>query len=183
MASHAVSCRALGSPGRGFASTRTAGCAAGALAAERLKTEVAHLLALHEDKYGSPRITADLRGGGVAGQRERRGRADARAVPGGQAEEEAQGDHRPGKARWWAPDLVKRGRLGIRQSMGRPGSALNNAVIESWHSTLEFELRSLEHFSPGQQHGPGSPHGSRSTFSPGHSKPIHSVHAFRGTAG
>ena len=39
------------------------------------------------------------------------------------------------------------GRLGIRQSMGRPGSALDNAVIESWHSTLEFELRSVEHFA------------------------------------
>jgi transposase InsO family protein len=38
-------------------------------------------------------------------------------------------------------------RLGIRQSMGRPGSALDNAVIESWHSTLEFELRRLEHFT------------------------------------
>ena len=32
-------------------------------------------------------------------------------------------------------------RLSIPQSMGRPGSALDNAVIESWHSTLEFELR------------------------------------------
>jgi putative transposase len=32
-------------------------------------------------------------------------------------------------------------RLGVRQSMGRVGSALDNAVIESWHSTLEFELR------------------------------------------
>jgi transposase InsO family protein len=31
--------------------------------------------------------------------------------------------------------------------MGRPGSALDNAVIESWHSTLEFEFRSLEHFT------------------------------------
>ena len=38
-------------------------------------------------------------------------------------------------------------RLSIRQSMGRPGSALDNAVIESWHSTLEFELRSREHFA------------------------------------
>jgi putative transposase len=38
-------------------------------------------------------------------------------------------------------------RLGIQQSMGRPGSALDNAVIEAWHSTLEFELRSLEHFA------------------------------------
>jgi putative transposase len=38
-------------------------------------------------------------------------------------------------------------RLSITQSMGRPGSALDNAVIESWHSTLEFELRRLEHFA------------------------------------
>ena len=38
-------------------------------------------------------------------------------------------------------------RLSIRQSMGRPGSALDNAVIESWHSTLEFELRRVEHFA------------------------------------
>jgi putative transposase len=38
-------------------------------------------------------------------------------------------------------------RLGIRQSMGRVGSALDNAVIESWHSTLEFELRRLDHFT------------------------------------
>jgi putative transposase len=45
--------------------------------------------------------------------------------------------------------LVRRAcaRLGIRQSMGRPGSALDNAVIESWHSTVEFELRRLEHFA------------------------------------
>jgi hypothetical protein len=38
-------------------------------------------------------------------------------------------------------------RLGIAQSTGRPGSALDNAVIESWHSTLEFELRSVERFA------------------------------------
>ncbi|HEY6275017.1 MAG TPA: IS3 family transposase [Streptosporangiaceae bacterium] len=38
-------------------------------------------------------------------------------------------------------------RLSIAQSMGRPGSALDNAVIESWHSTLEFELRRIEHFA------------------------------------
>jgi transposase InsO family protein len=37
-------------------------------------------------------------------------------------------------------------RMGIAQSMGRPGSALDNAVIESWHSTVEFELRRLQHF-------------------------------------
>jgi putative transposase len=38
-------------------------------------------------------------------------------------------------------------RLRISQSMSRPGSALDNAVIESWHSTLEWELRSLHKFA------------------------------------
>jgi putative transposase len=38
-------------------------------------------------------------------------------------------------------------RLSVSQSMGRPGSALDNAVIESWHSTLEWELRRIEHFA------------------------------------
>ena len=38
-------------------------------------------------------------------------------------------------------------RIGITQSMGRPGSALDNAIIESWHSTVEFELRRVEHFA------------------------------------
>ena len=38
-------------------------------------------------------------------------------------------------------------RLSVCQSMGRPGSALDNAVIESWHSTVEWELRSLEKFA------------------------------------
>jgi putative transposase len=38
-------------------------------------------------------------------------------------------------------------RLSVFQSMGRPGSCLDNAVIESWHSTLEFELRRIEHFA------------------------------------
>jgi putative transposase len=38
-------------------------------------------------------------------------------------------------------------RLGVKQSMGRVGSALDNAVIEAWRSTLEFELRALERFA------------------------------------
>lgn len=31
--------------------------------------------------------------------------------------------------------------------MGRVASALDNSAIKSWHSTVEFELRSLEHFT------------------------------------
>ncbi|MGH3305648.1 MAG: integrase core domain-containing protein [Streptosporangiaceae bacterium] len=41
-------------------------------------------------------------------------------------------------------------RMGIAQSMGRPGSALDNAVIESWHSAVECELRRLQHFEQAQ---------------------------------
>jgi putative transposase len=37
--------------------------------------------------------------------------------------------------------------LGSDDPEGRAGSALDNAIIESWHSTLEFELCSLEHFT------------------------------------
>jgi putative transposase len=36
---------------------------------------------------------------------------------------------------------------GIVQSMGRTGSALDNAVAEAFHSTLEFELRSRHRFA------------------------------------
>jgi transposase InsO family protein len=38
-------------------------------------------------------------------------------------------------------------RLGITQSMGRVGSALDNAAIESFFSTLEFELLSRRRFA------------------------------------
>jgi transposase InsO family protein len=58
-------------------------------------------------------------------------------------------------------------RLGIRQSMGRPGSALDNAVIESWHSTLEFELRSVEHFATRAAARARSAPGSRTTTGTG----------------
>ena len=52
------------------------------------------------------------------------------------------------QGREYTAQLVRQAchRLGIRQSMGRPGSALDNAAIEAWHSTLEFELRARESF-------------------------------------
>ena len=43
-------------------------------------------------------------------------------------------------------------RVGINQSMGRAGSALDNAVIESWHATVEFELREPSTSPPRTRH-------------------------------
>jgi len=37
--------------------------------------------------------------------------------------------------------------MGVVQSMGRVGSALDNAAAESFNSTLEFELLSRRHFA------------------------------------
>jgi transposase InsO family protein len=232
----AVACRALGISRAWFYKHTGGRLPPRAQRREQLKAEVARLFAEHEGKYGSPRITADLRAGAwrvsentVAGLMREMGLAARR-------KKQRKGTTRPGKGRWRAPDLVKRdfpatqinrkwygdgteiptgegklylasvldmasrrvlgfalgehhdaqlaygaltmavamrggqvpgvimhtdqgseytarlvrtacSRLGIRQSMGRPGSALDNAVIESWHSTLEFELRRVEDFT------------------------------------
>jgi putative transposase len=233
---HAVACRALRVSRSWFYKWKGGAPGPRAQRREALKAEVARLFAEHEGKYGSPRITADLRDAGwrvsentVAGLMREQGLA-------ARQKKRRKGTTRPGKGRWRAPDLVKRDfpaekinqkwfgdgteiptdegklyldsvldmasrrvlgfalgehhdaelaygalamavavrggqapgvifhtdqgseytagafqaacqRLSIAQSMGRPGSALDNAVIESWHSTLEWELRRVEHFA------------------------------------
>ena len=232
----AVSCRALGVSRSWFYKWKAGSLPPRRLRRDQLKAEVARLFGVHQGRYGSPRITADLRAAGwkvsentVAALLRELGLAARR-------KRRRRGATRPGKGRWRAPDLVQRdfpaarlnckwygdgteirtdegklylasvldmasrrvvgfalgehhdaalaygalamavalrggqvpgvimhtdqgseytaaavraacARLGIRQSMGRPGSALDNAVIESWHSTLEFELRALHHFA------------------------------------
>jgi putative transposase len=233
---HASSCRALGVSQSWFYKWRGGKLPPRAVRRERLKAEVARLFTVHQGKYGSPRITADLRDAGwrvsentVAAVMRELGLAARR-------KRKRKSTTRPGRGRWRAPDLVKRDfpagqlnrkwfgdgtqivtdegrlhlasvldvasrrvlgfglgerhdaalaygalamaiavrgghvpgvvfhtdqgseytarsfqaacqRLRVTQSMGRPGSALDNAVIESWHSTLEFELRLVERFA------------------------------------
>jgi putative transposase len=231
-----VACRALGVSRSWFYKHKDGRLPSRAQRRQRLKAEIARLFAGHAGKYGSPRITADLRDAGwrvsantVAALMREQGLA-------ARQKNRRKGTTRPGKGRWRAPDLVKRDfpaakinqkwygdgteiptgegklylasvmdaasrrivgftlsehhdaaaaygalamalatrggkapgvimhtdqgseytarafraacqRTGIAQSMGRPGSALDNAVIEAWHSTVEFELRRVEHFA------------------------------------
>jgi putative transposase len=232
----AVSCRVLGVSESWFYKWSAGVLPPQAARRDRLRAEVGRLFREHRGKYGSPRITADLRDEGwrvsentVAALMRELGLAARR-------KKKRKATTRPGKGRWRAPDLVMRDfpagkinqkwygdgtdvptdegvlyldsvldmgsrrivgfalgehhdtqlaygalvmavavrggqvpgvifhtdqgseytaaafraacrRLSIAQSMGRPGSALDNAVIESWHSTLEFELRRVEHFA------------------------------------
>ncbi len=235
---HATACRALGVSQAWFYKWAHGDPSAQHARREALTVAIRRLFAAHRGRYGSPRITADLREEGW--------RVSVNTVAQIMAEQglrsrpprRRRGHTRPGRGRWRAPDLVGRDfaatrlnqkwygdgteiptdegtlyldsvldmgsrrivgfamsahhdtdcaygalamavavrggaeavtgvilhtdqgseftagrfrtaceRLGIRQSMGRPGSALDNAVIESWHSTVEFELRRLEHFT------------------------------------
>jgi putative transposase len=231
-----LACRALGVSRSWFYKWKDGNPGPRAARRQRLAAEVARLFGLHAGKYGSPRITADLREAGwrvgentVASLMREQGLA-------ARQRKKRRATTRQGKGRWRAPDLVKRDfpaarlnqkwygdgteiptgegklylasildmgsrrvlgftlsehhdaqlaygalamavtvrggqvpgvilhtdqgseytagafrtacqRLGICQSMGRPGSALDNAVIEAWHSTLEFELRRVEYFA------------------------------------
>jgi transposase InsO family protein len=235
---HATSCRALSVSQAWFYKWRDGDASPAHARRAQLTVEIKRLFAAHRGKYGSPRITDDLREAGwrvsektvAAIMRELGLRA--------RAKKRRKSTTRQGKGRWRAPDLIGRDfpaatvnqkwygdgteietdegklfldsvldvgsrrvvgfamdehhdaelahaalamavavrggkqaisgvimhtdqgseytakifraaceRIGIKQSMGRVGSALDNAVIESWHSTLEFELRSLERFA------------------------------------
>jgi putative transposase len=234
----AVSCRALGVSRSWYYKWASGRLPPRAERRQRLKADVARLFGVHEGKFGSPRITAELRDAGwrVSKNTVAQLMAEQRLVA--RPRRRRRGTTRSGKGRWRAPDLIGRdfhaerldrkwfgdgteivtdegklqmasvldicsrrvlgfamsdhhdaalayaalvmavairggkeaiagvimhtdqgseysahtfraacGRLGITQSMGRPGSALDNAAIESWHSTLEFELRAVEHFA------------------------------------
>jgi transposase InsO family protein len=233
---HATACRALGVSRSWFYKHEGGALPPRAVRHEQLRAEVRRLFAAHGGKYGSPRITADLRDEGWAVSKNTVAAVMRELGLAARRKKKRRVTTRRGKGRWRAPDLVKRDfparqvnrkwygdgteiptdegklylasvmdmasrrvlgfalgehhdarlaysalvmavavrggqvpgvimhtdqgseytaglvrraceRLGICQSMGRPGSALDNAVIESWHSTLEFELRAVEPFA------------------------------------
>ena len=232
----ALACRALGVSRSWFYKHEDGALPPQAVRHEQLKAEVRRLFAAHGGKYGSPRITADLRDEGWAVSKNTVAAVMRELGLAARRKKKRRSSTRPGKGRWRAPDLVKRDfpaqvinvkwygdgteigtdegklhlasvldvasrrvlgfalgehhdaelvygalamavavrggsvpgvimhtdqgseytarlfrractRLSISQSMGRPGSALDNAVIESWHSTVESGLRRVERFA------------------------------------
>jgi transposase InsO family protein len=104
----AVACRALGVSRSWFYQQKDGVLPPRAQRREKLKAEVARLFGLHAGKYGSPRITADLKDAGwrvsentVAALMRELGLAARR-------KNKRRSTTRPGRGRWRAPDLVKR---------------------------------------------------------------------------
>lgn len=72
---------------------------------ERLNAEVARLFALHEGKYGSPRITADLREAGWRVSENTVAQLMAEQGLKARRKKKRRSTTRPGNGRWRAPDL------------------------------------------------------------------------------
>ncbi|HET9117042.1 MAG TPA: IS3 family transposase, partial [Pseudonocardiaceae bacterium] len=153
---HAVACRALGVSRSWF--YRWEGGVPGPRAQrrDRLKAEVARLFAEHEGKYGSPRITADLRDAGwrvsentVAGLMREQGLA-------ARQKKRRKGTTRPGKGRWRAPDLVKRvfPAATINQKWYGDGTEIPTDEGKLYlDSVLDVASRRVLGFTLGERHG------------------------------
>ena len=104
----AVSCRALGVSWSWFYKWRNGRLPPRAQRREALKAEVARLFALHRGKYGSPRITADLRDAGWRVSQNTVAAVMREQHLAARRKNRRKGTTRPGKGRWRAPDLVRR---------------------------------------------------------------------------
>ena len=152
---HAVACRALGVSRSWFCKHRDGQLPPRSQRRERLTAEVARLFAAHEGKYGSPRITADLRDAGwrvsentiaalmrdqgLAARRKRRRRSTTRS----------------GKGRWRAPDLVKRDfpATGINQKWYGDGTEVPTDEGKLYlASVLDMASRRVLGFALGEHH-------------------------------
>ena len=160
---HAVSCRALGVSRSWFYKWKDGWLPPRAVRRQRLKAEVARLFRAHGGKYGSPRITADLRDAGwrvsentvaalmreqdLAARRKRGRRATTR----------------PGRGRWRAPDLVKRDFPAekINKKWYGDGTEIPTAEGKLYlASVLDMASRRVLGFALGEHHDAGLAYGA-----------------------
>ncbi len=104
----ALACRALGVSRSWFYKHEDGALPPRAGRHEQFKAEVKRLFAAHEGKYGSPRITADLRDEGWAVSKNTVAAVMREQGLAARRKKKRKSSTRPGKGRWQAPDLVKR---------------------------------------------------------------------------
>ena len=104
----ALACRVLGVSRSWFYKHEDGGLPPRAERHEQLKAAVKRLFAAHEGKYGSPRITADLRDEGWAVSKNTVAAVMREQGLAARRKKKRRSSTRPGKGRWQAPDLVKR---------------------------------------------------------------------------
>ena len=104
----ALACRALGVSRSWFYQHEDAVLPPRAARHEQLRAAVKRLFAAHEGKYGSPRITADLRDEGWAVSKNTVAAVMREQGLAARRKKKRKATTRPGKGRWRAPDLVKR---------------------------------------------------------------------------
>jgi len=104
----AVACRALGVSESWFYKWYAGVLPPRAARRDRLRAEVGRLFGEHGGKYGSPRITADLRDEGWRVSENTVAALMAELGLAARRKKKRKATTRPGKGRWRAPDLVKR---------------------------------------------------------------------------
>ncbi len=104
----AVSCRALGVSRSWHYKWSSRGLPPRAARRERLEAEIRRLFGAHEGKYGSPRITADLKDAGWAVSKNTVAALMREMGLAARPKRKRRATTRPGRGRWRAPDLVRR---------------------------------------------------------------------------
>ncbi len=116
---HATACRALGVSQAWFYKWRHGDPSSRHARREQLRIEIARLFAAHKSRYGSPRITADLRDLGwsvsVNTVAQIMAELGLRARPPRRRRQTT----RPGRSRWRAPDLMGLQRLPVGHAVVR----------------------------------------------------------------
>jgi putative transposase len=105
---HAVACRALKVSRSWFYKWHGGSLPPRAARRQRLKAEVARLFEEHGGRYGSPRITADLLDAGWRVSENTVAQLMRELQLAARRKNKRKSTTRPGKAKWRAPDLVRR---------------------------------------------------------------------------